>query len=161
MTSTADAQPFMYRLTITLCVTGAIVTVVSLAHLLPTITVVLLLGSPEFLVYGVIGGFAYLCRDNVRGSSLVLVMGLSALLLSAAIIATASKPISWATAVFVWSYEFGQAVIAVVGCYFGYMFVERQRLQQQKCNSSTGKLVAIILLVPVAALAAVLLVLAW
>jgi hypothetical protein len=136
----------MFRVTIAICLASALFCAVCLPWIAPVFGAGLMLAASQVLVYLVIAGFARLCRHSVVGSGVVLTMALLAVVLSLGIYSSVPPTTGYVWGfVFFW-YIFAQVVVAVLGCYIGYMFIESDRLRRQNPGSNKGKLAVIAVL---------------
>lgn len=136
----------MFRFTIAVCLASALFSAVYLPWMAPVFGTGLMLAASQVLVHLVIAGFARLCRHSVAGSGVVMTMALLAVVLSLGIYRSVPPTTGYVWAfVFFW-YIFAQVIVAVLGCYIGYMFVESDRLRRQNPGSNKGKLAVIVVL---------------
>jgi hypothetical protein len=136
-----------YRVTLAVCLVAALVSVTCAALFLPTVGAILVLALAQCAVYALIGAYAWHCREHGAGSGFVLAMAVLCVSLSGVILYLVSPQVNFGEAIFAMLFQYVQAAVAVVGCYFGFALVERRRLQGSNPGAAQGKIVVVAILV--------------
>lgn len=146
----------LYHSSLAICLAAAIATSWLLAAAFPFHWGVAAMAGYQCAVYLVVAGYAYLSRQHLVASAIVMLMALLVVAVGAAMLTTISMPEYGLLILTVLSLLLlAQAMLAVLGCYLGYALVEGRRLRQYHgANFARGKLLVIGILAAAVAIVA-------